>query len=137
MESLTLKLPAMFADHHVIEVRRVLFELPGVGDLYASSAFQTVEIEYDPMLTNPQEIEHALDKAGYLADLPIPVEIGAQPATENGDRPFFRHSIAYTQAGKTVSFAQNVPFAGRPLWPCPGMGVIERDLYNREEAEHA
>jgi len=132
MESLTLKLPAMFADHHVVEVRRVLSSLPGVGDIYASSAFLSAEIEYEPDLISPEEIERALKTAGYLEALPVPEEVGAKPIGENGDRPFFRHTTAYSQAGKTVSFAQNIPFAGRPLWPCPGLGLIER-----EEAGHA
>jgi copper chaperone CopZ len=132
MESLTLKLPVMFADHHVVEVRRILSELPGVGDIYASSAFQSAEIKYDPDLITPQEIEHALSASGYLEGLSIPVEVGAKPIGENGDKPFFRHTTAYTQAGKTVSFAQNTPFTGRPLWPCPGMGLVAR-----EEADHA
>jgi copper chaperone CopZ len=134
MESLTLKLPAMFADHHVIEVRRVLSELPGVGDIYASSAFLSAEIDYEPDQITPQEIEHALKTAGYLEALPIPEEIGAERNGKSGDteKPFFRHTTAYAQAGKTVSFAQNISFAGRPLWPCPGLGLIER-----EEAEHA
>ena len=129
MESLTLKLPAMFADHHVIEVRRVLSNLPGIGVIYASSAFQTIEMEYDPTLITPQQVEDALDAAGYLSELLIPIEIGA--GDEMAEKPFFRHTTAYTQAGKTVSFAQNIPFAGRPLWPCPGMGVVEK------ETEHA
>lgn len=130
MESLILKLPAMYADHHVIEVRRVLSALPGVGDIYASSAFQSVEIEYDTTLTNPQDIERALDDAGYLAELPVPVEIG----TEVGqiEKPFFRHTTAYTQVGRTVSFAQEITSTSRPLWPCPGMGVIKN-----KEADHA
>ncbi|NUM45201.1 MAG: heavy-metal-associated domain-containing protein [Anaerolineales bacterium] len=130
MESLTLKLPAMYADHHVIEVRRVLSTLPGVGDIYASSAFQSLEVEYDSTLTNPQTIERALDEAGYLSDMPVPVEIG----TEAGqvEKPFFRHTTAYTQVGRTVSFAQEITSTGRPLWPCPGMGVIQR-----KEADHA
>jgi copper chaperone CopZ len=131
MESLTLKLPAMYADHHVIEVRRVLSTLPGVSDLYASSAFHTVEIEYDDALTNAQLIELALDGAGYLAELPFSVEFGTEAGLENAEKPFFRHTTAYTQVGKTVSFAQNVSFTGRPLWPCPGMGVIKR-----KEADH-
>lgn len=132
MESLLLKLPAMFADHHVIEVRRVLSELPGIGDVYASSAFQSAEIEYDGNLITPQDIERALDQAGYLSALPVPVELAAKPAHEDGEKPFFRHTTAYTQVGKTVSFAQNVVFSGQPLWPCPGMGVIKR-----KEADHA
>lgn len=130
MESLILKLPALYADHHVIEVRRVLSALPGVGDIYASSAFQSVEIEYDSTLTNPQDIERVLDDAGYLAELPVPVEIGAEVGQV--EKPFFRHTTAYTQVGRTVSFAQEITSTSRPLWPCPGMGVIKQ-----KEADHA
>ncbi|NJN45047.1 MAG: heavy-metal-associated domain-containing protein [Anaerolineae bacterium] len=136
MVSLTLKLPAMYADHHVVEVRRILSELLGIGDIYASSAFQSAEIKFDPSLTDTQEIERVLNAAGYLGEIPIPAEIGAQIDGENG-RPFFRHSTAYTQAGKTVSFAQNVPFSGRPLWPCPGFGTIEKVTVPPKEAKHA
>ena len=28
------------------------------------------------------------------------------------------------QTGKAISFAQQTPFTGRPLWPCPGMGPL-------------
>lgn len=132
MECLTLTLPAMFADHHVIEVRRVLSELPGMGAIYASSAFVSAEIEYDPAIITPQKIESVLKATGYLDELPFSVEVGVLPAGEEGDHPFFRHSTAYTQAGKTVSFAQNIPLSGRALWPCPGMGPTEQ-----KEADHA
>lgn len=131
MERLTLALPALFADHHVIEVRRILAELPGVEYVYASSAFQTTDIDFDPEQTHPETIRDALRAAGYLETPTTPVEIGAS-ANRDGPRPFFRHTTAYAQAGETVSFAQTVAFEGRPLWPCPGLGVIET-----EEAEHA
>ena len=26
---------------------------------------------------------------------------------------------------ETIGFAQEVSYVGRPLWPCPGMGVIQ------------
>ncbi|MCB9135926.1 MAG: heavy-metal-associated domain-containing protein [Anaerolineales bacterium] len=133
MESLTLKLPAMYADHHVIEVRRVLSCLSGIGDIYASSAFQSVEIEYDSTQTNPQAIEYALDGAGYLSELSVPVEIGTQAGQV--EKPFFRHTTAYTQVGRTVSFAQEISATSRPLWPCPGMGVIRSSQL--KEADHA
>ena len=35
MEVLTLELPAMYGDHHVVEVRRILLEIPGVDNVYA------------------------------------------------------------------------------------------------------
>jgi hypothetical protein len=74
-----------------------------------------------------------LEEAGYLGELPVAVEQGAVEGRENGDKPFFRHTTAYAEAGKTVSFAQKVPFAGRPLWPCPGMGPIEQQKGEPEE----
>ncbi len=48
MEKYTLDLPTMYGDHHVLEVRRILLEIPGIQDVYASSAFRAVEVTYDP-----------------------------------------------------------------------------------------
>lgn len=129
METFTLEVPAMYGDHHVVEVRRILLELPGVQDVYASSSFHIVEVTYDPAQLDPGTITAHLDEAGYLGDLQIPLESGAPAAgrgTDNGDEVFFRHTAAYAEAGNTVSFAQQVPYAGRPLWPCPGMGPITK-----------
>jgi copper chaperone CopZ len=129
VETLNLDLPTMYGDHHVVEVRRLLLEMPGVKDVYASSCFHTVEVEYDEAALTPELIMEKLDQAGYLGELPVPVEQGATGERQNGEKPFFRHTAAYEQAGRDVSFAQVIPYAGRPLWPCPGMGPIE----NREE----
>jgi copper chaperone CopZ len=124
METLTLRLPAMYGDHHVLEVRRILLDLPGVADLYASSCFQVVEITYDPALLPPEKIESALADAGYSQDLSIPAESGiASYGTESPDT-YFRHTTAFEQTRQVVSFAQTVTSAGRPLWPCPGLGVL-------------
>jgi hypothetical protein len=114
----------MFGDHHVVEVRRLLLEIPGVADVYASSGFRVVEVQYDETSLKAEEIEAKLGEAGYLGELPVPAEKGAAVEQGNGDKPFFRHTAAYEQTGKTVGFSQNIPFAGRPLWPCPGMGPI-------------
>jgi len=121
----TFDLPTMYGDHHVIEVRRLLLALPGVKDVYASSGFRVVEVEYDDSVVDPPTMESTLSESGYSSDLPAPVEVGAAAATANGNRAFFRHTAAYAQTGRTVSFAQKVPFSGQPLWPCPGLGVIE------------
>lgn len=124
METLNLDLPALYADHHVIEVRQLLLALPGVGDVLASSSFQMVEVTYDENEIDADAIKAALDEAGYLHELAVPLETGA-PAQENGGtNTYFRHTAAYEQTGTAVSFGQNVAYAGRPLWPCPGLGVI-------------
>lgn len=124
MEVINLDLPTMYGDHHVMEVRRLLLEIPGVEDVYASSGFQMVEVNFDPDIVDSEVITNKLDQAGYLGELPIAVERGGLEESQNGDKPFFRQTAAYEQTGKTVGFKQNVPFTGRPLWPCPGMGPI-------------
>ena len=125
METLTLELPTMYADHHVLEVRRLLLEMPGVEEVYASSGFRAVEVTFDPAKVTPEAISSQLDEAGYLGDMPVPVEAGAAVYVEKGDRSFFRHTMVYENTQQVVSFAQNVSYAGRPLWPCPGMGLIQ------------
>lgn len=124
METLTLDLPAMYGDHHVVDVRRILLEMPGVSDVYASSAFRTVELTFDPAQVDAEIITGRLDDAGYMGDLLVPEETG-KPSTENGKSAYFRHTQAYAEVGNTVSFAQDVSYSGRPLWPCPGVGPLQ------------
>ncbi|MCA9922526.1 MAG: heavy-metal-associated domain-containing protein [Anaerolineales bacterium] len=120
MSSKTVALPMMYGDHHVLAVRQLLLALPGVKDVYASSSFQLVEITYDETQLSEDEIQSTLADAGYLEELPVPVEIGSSPAHANG-KPFFRHTTAFAQTGQEIGFAQNVPDVQRPLWPCPGI----------------
>jgi copper chaperone CopZ len=116
----------LYADHHVLEVRRIIEELPGVESVYASSAFHTLEVTYDPARVRKEDIQARLNQAGYLGELPLPVETGIAATADGGQKPFFRHTAAYEQTRRVVSFEQQVPFSGRPLWPCPGMGVLTR-----------
>ena len=120
MKSVTIEAPAMYADHHVVEVRRLLLEVPGVETVCASSAFQAVKIEYDPEQTSEDALNRILDENGYLGDLELPLESG-EPAVGSDAKTYFRHTASYQCAGKTISFGQEVASSGRPLWPCPGM----------------
>ena len=120
------ELPTMYGDHHVSEVRRILLDLPGVVDVYASSCFHTVEITYDPAEINDLQISVKLDEAGYLGEW-SPVTEPDEAATWQESRgESFRHTAAYEQTRHMVSFGQTVTNAGRPLWSCPGMGVIKK-----------
>ena len=124
MEKVTIEIPTMYGDHHVLEVRKILLSIPGVEDVYASSAFGFVEVTYDPTKVNDQEIKKKLDEAGYLGEWSIPMEVNV-PATEKTDLPkYFRHTAVFETTKEVISFSQNIPYSGRPLWPCPGMGVI-------------
>lgn len=132
MERLSLDLPTLYGDHHVLKVRQLLLELSGVEDLYVSSCFRLVEIGYDPSLLDEETIRMKLKAAGYLDDLPVPSESGvAIYGTENAQR-FLRHTATYQQTGQVIGFAQVVTDYGRPLWPCPGIGVVNK----QHEGEH-
>ncbi|MFQ6099654.1 MAG: heavy-metal-associated domain-containing protein [Anaerolineae bacterium] len=67
MEKVVLDVPTLWADHHVLKVRDVLFGLEGVEDVYASSAWKQVLVTYDDARTDQATIEKALAEAGYAA----------------------------------------------------------------------
>lgn len=128
MKILSLHVPLMFGDHHVVDVRRLVMELPGVEEVYASSAFHTLEINYDDSKLTPDKITKILEDAGYLGELLIVEETGEAAVGSNGDqKPHFRHSVAYKQLQDSVGFAQKIPSSDRPLWPCPGMGKLNTE----------
>ena len=126
MKVMTLELPFMYGDHHVLEVRRLLLEMPGVDDVYASSSFHAAEVSYDPDQIGEAEIIAKLDKVGYIGELPTPAETGIA-AYQDGrvDTSLFRHSTTNKQTLNVMGFAQNVSHKGRSLWPCPGMEPLK------------
>jgi copper chaperone CopZ len=122
----TIEVPAMYGDHHVTEVKRLLLETPGVLDVYASSSFRVVDVLYDPEQTNDLELSLKLDEAGYLGEWSFLVEPEEAPMFKGSNGQTFRHTAVYEQTKTTVSFGHQVLSAGKPLWPCPGMGVIRK-----------
>lgn len=127
MEEVHIHVPAMYGDHHVVEVRRLLMEIPGVTGVNASSCFQTVQVQFDPAQTSKEAVVAVLEAGGYLEALDIPVESGVPAYGKKQPDVFFRHTTAHEQTRHVVQFTQRVAYSGRPLWPCPGMGVISRD----------
>jgi copper chaperone CopZ len=80
MEQLALIVPGMWADHHVIAVRRLFHETEGIEVVGASAMDATLRLEYDPAKTDPQKIAAQLEQAGY----PIgePPEAEAAPSNK-------------------------------------------------------
>lgn len=74
MEHVEYSVPRMWADHHVPIARSALLGLPGVEDVYASSAWKTVKITYDASKVSPDALQKALADAGYPvgAELELP-----------------------------------------------------------------
>lgn len=128
-KKVTYNTPVLYGDHHVQEVRRLLFGLQGVEDVYASSAFQIVEVIYEADSLQESQISSVLDEAGYLGEWTTPTESGLAASLES-DRSltYFRHTEVYETSREVVSFAQRVNFTGKPLWNCPGFGVIKNKM---------
>lgn len=125
MKTTTIEMPTLYGDHHVLEIRQLLLQLPGVEDIYASSAFGIVQVTYDEQKINDLEIQMKLDEAGYLGEWTLPRETNVDTYQEKAEKSFFRHTEVFETTKQVVSFIQNVNYIGRPLWPCPGMGVIK------------
>jgi len=65
MESVTLQVPAMWADHHTLVVHHLLAGMAGVSEVYASSKNKAVTLSVDPGKVDLSAIEGALAEAGY------------------------------------------------------------------------
>lgn len=127
MTKVTLDLPRMYGDHHVVEVRRLVLDLPGVQEVYASSAFRVLEVVFDPALVSEEEITRTLDEAGYLGEMEFPTETGVAAYQTGNGNAFFRHTQSNGNAKQVVRFARQVKTDGQSNWPCPGMGVVRME----------
>jgi copper chaperone CopZ len=77
MAKSVLDVPTLWADHHVLAVRDTLVNLDGVNDVYASSAWKQVLVDYNSKKIKKAALEKALADAGYpvgKGETPILVE---------------------------------------------------------------
>ena len=65
MQQKVINVPAMWADHHVLVVRKALQDLKGVKEVQASSARRSVLVKFDEKASSVEDIEKALTTAGY------------------------------------------------------------------------
>jgi len=79
MEELTLAVPGMWADHHVLAVRDLLREDTAVASTTASALERVVRVKYDASRTDPQRITALLTDGGYACGEP---EQAADPPTD-------------------------------------------------------
>jgi len=117
MPKVSFTAPALYGDHHVTEVRRILLALPGVNEVYASSCFHVIEVSFDADQVSAEAIASRLEQAGYLANLPV-MDEGITQAPH-------RHTALGEQTRSVIGFQQVVPVQPRSAWPCPGMGLLK------------
>jgi copper chaperone CopZ len=65
MEEVTIAVPGLWADHHVVTVLGLLRGEPGVASVTASALEKNVRLSYDPALTSPDQVAARLNEAGY------------------------------------------------------------------------
>ncbi len=68
MNCITVSLPKMWADHHVLRVRQAITGLSGIQEIIASAAKRQVTVLYDEDVVTAQNIVDALMEAGYTPD---------------------------------------------------------------------
>ncbi len=87
MDEVVVRLPALWADHHVLRVRKALARAPGVAAVVASAKDQQVLVSYEPAETSADAIVAALAAAGYEAGEPVADEARKdKPAWSAGPR---------------------------------------------------
>lgn len=100
MGKVTLDIPTLWADHHVLKVREVLFKVSGVEDVYASSAWKQVLVKYDETKTDQAAIEKALAAAGYpVGEGETPILV--QPNTMQRDPRWEILGVRVTQTNQS------------------------------------
>jgi len=65
MSDVTIRVPAMWADHHTLRVRQALMGLQGIEQVDASAAVRRVKIQYEEARISVDDIEKTLTEAGY------------------------------------------------------------------------
>ncbi len=95
MEELTLAVPGMWADHHVITVRELLRDA-GISSIVASARDASVRLTYDPSLTSPAQIAALLKDGGY------PAGEAEKPAASPTNKP------AWATAGVRVTATNSI-----------------------------
>lgn len=76
MAELTLSIPRMWADHHVLAVREILTGI-GVQEVEASATRKLIRLSFDPARVQQDQILQALAEANYApteaAEFPQPL----------------------------------------------------------------
>jgi copper chaperone CopZ len=65
MEKVTINVPSLWADHHVLAIRQALLQVKGVANVSASALYRDVVVEYDPAAATPEALAGAVTQAGY------------------------------------------------------------------------
>lgn len=88
MEKITVKVPTMYGDHHVLTVRDAVSAVAGVGEINASAKAKEVTVSFDAGKTSADKIKGAIEAAGYAIekDLELAQVANSSPGFANSDK---------------------------------------------------
>ncbi|HTX69262.1 MAG TPA: heavy-metal-associated domain-containing protein [Thermoleophilia bacterium] len=69
MEQVTVSIPSLWADHHVLAVRDILCSLSGVAAVDASALRHLATVSFDPTAIAPERLAESLVAGGYPPDV--------------------------------------------------------------------
>jgi copper chaperone CopZ len=97
VKKLTLTIPAMYADHHVTNVKRLLAPIAGVEKVDASSALKELVLTIDESKTSEAALVKVLSDAGYV---PGPEEVVARSPFATPDAAWERLGVRSTETSQ-------------------------------------
>jgi len=109
LQNETISLPAMYGDHHVVEVRQIVNALPGVKEVRASASRRKVFIAFNPAQVTLQAISAALAQGGFVP--------GATPAETSGAGD----SLPIVAAADQVDIRESKYSPPPAFGVCPGL----------------
>ncbi|HEY9725791.1 MAG TPA: heavy metal translocating P-type ATPase, partial [Chroococcales cyanobacterium] len=68
MDTLTLKLRGMSCASCASNIEQAIRDVPGVSECNVNFGMEQATVSYDPQKTNLEQIQHAVDEAGYSAE---------------------------------------------------------------------
>ena len=102
MEKLSLTVPGMWADHHVLKVREVLCALEGVQEVEARALPRTVTVGFDPSRASAASLTRELEAAGYVPGEIVEPDLDQKNKPEwasNGSRVTFTNELDLAMSG--------------------------------------
>lgn len=105
MAKVELSIPALYADHHVLRIRDILFGLEGISDAVVSSARRVAVVDYDESKVSAERIIEALKAAGYLPGEEVPLP--EMPERSKDGSPWFS-----VLSRDTVTIAKDLEMSG-------------------------
>jgi copper chaperone CopZ len=99
MDQVVVKVPALWADHHVLAARDALASVQGVASVVASARDREVRIEFDAATTDAEAIVAALSAAGYAPDAGVPPADDEPSAWSSGPRVTVTSAVDLSMSG--------------------------------------